>query len=101
VSPFLGVDREYVCHATAPGEHLTVHVENRREGERIFDATLSLERRPPSDLRRLRLRYPAQPLKVLARIYGHGALLALRGGAGYHPHRWGSGSRLRWPPART
>ena len=79
VSPFLGMDHEYVCHATAPGEHLTVHVENLRAGERVFDATLSLERRPPGDLRRLRMRYPAQPLRVLALIYGHAALVAGRG----------------------
>jgi DUF1365 family protein len=79
VSPFLGMDHEYVCHASAPGEQLTVHVENLRDGERVFDATLSLERRPPGDLRRLRLRYPAQPLRVLALIYGHAAVLAARG----------------------
>jgi DUF1365 family protein len=85
VSPFLGMDHEYSIHASVPGRHLTVHIENRRDGERVFDATLSLERRPPGDLRRLRLRYPAQPLKVLALIYAHGALLALRG-APYHPH---------------
>jgi DUF1365 family protein len=85
VSPFLAMDHEYVCHATAPGEHLTVHIENRRAGERVFDATLSLERRPARDLGRLRLRYPAQPLRVLALIYGHAALLALRG-ARYYPH---------------
>ena len=85
VSPFLGMDHEYVMHATPPGEHLTVHIENLRDGLRVFDATLSLERRPASDLRRLRLRYPAQPLRVLGLIYAHGALLALRG-ARYHPH---------------
>jgi uncharacterized protein len=85
VSPFLAMDHEYVCHATAPGERLTVHIENRRRGERVFDATLSLERRPARDLPRLRLRYPAQPLRALALIYGHAALLALRG-ARYHPH---------------
>jgi uncharacterized protein len=85
VSPFLAMDHEYVCHATAPGERLTVHIENRRQGERVFDATLSLERRPASELRRLRLRYPAQPLRVLGLIYGHAALLAVRG-ARYHPH---------------
>jgi DUF1365 family protein len=79
VSPFLDMDHEYVCHASAPGRHLTVHVENLRAGERVFDATLSLERRPPGDLRRLRIRYPAQTLRVLALIYGHGALLAARG----------------------
>ncbi len=85
VSPFLAMDHEYVCHATAPGERLTVHIENRHGGERVFDATLSLQRRPARDLTRLRLRYPAQPLRVLALIYGHAALLAL-GGAKYHPH---------------
>jgi uncharacterized protein len=79
VSPFLGMDHEYRIHASVPGEHLTVHIENRRNGERVFDATLSLARRPPGDLRRLRLRYLAQPARVLALIYAHGALLALRG----------------------
>ena len=85
VSPFLGMDHDYSIHANVPGKHLTVHIENTRDGERVFDATLSLERRPASDLRRLRLRYPAQTLRVLALIYAHGALLALRG-APYHPH---------------
>ena len=73
------MNHEYVCHASAPGPRLTVHVENLRAGERVFDATLSLEHRPPDDLRRLRLRYPAQTLRVLALIYGHAALVAGRG----------------------
>jgi uncharacterized protein len=85
VSPFLAMDHEYLCHASAPGDHLTVHIENRREGRRVFDATLSLERRPAGDLRRLRLRYPAQTVRVLGLIYGHAALLVLRR-APYHQH---------------
>jgi DUF1365 family protein len=52
---------------------------------RVFDATLSLTRRPARERLRLRLRYPAQTLRVLALIYGHAALLALRG-ARHHPH---------------
>jgi DUF1365 family protein len=91
VSPFLEMDHEYVCHASVPGRHLTVHVENLRGGERVFDATLSLERRPPAELRRLRRRYPAQPLRVLTLIYGHAAVVAGRGVAnrtfGRHPPR--------------
>jgi uncharacterized protein len=79
VSPFLDMDHEYVCHASAPGRRLIVHVENLRAGQRVFDATLSLERRPPGDLRRLRIRYPAQTLRVLGLIYGHAALVAGRG----------------------
>ena len=85
VSPFLEVDGDYVLRATMPGERLTIHVENRAGGRRVFDATLSLTRRPDRERLRLRLRYPAQPLRVLALIYGHAALLALRG-ARYHPH---------------
>jgi uncharacterized protein len=85
VSPFQSMDHEYVLHATPPGERLTVHIESLSEGRRVFDATLSLRRRPPSHRRRLRLRHPAQTLRVLALIYGHAALLALRG-ARYHPH---------------
>ena len=85
VSPFLAQDHQYVLRASPPGEHLTVHIESHAAGERVFDATLSLARRPARDRRRLRLRYPAQPLRVLALIYGHAAVLALRG-APYHPH---------------
>ena len=85
VSPFQPMDHEYVFNATPPGERLTVHIENLSGGERVFDATLSMQRRPASHLRRLRLRYPAQTLRVLALIYGHAALLAIRG-ARYHPH---------------
>jgi uncharacterized protein len=90
VSPFLEMDHEYVCHASAPGERITVHVENLRGGERVFDATLSLRRRPPGDLRRLRRRYPAQPLRVLALIYAHAALVAGRGVANRTLARRGS-----------
>ena len=85
VSPFQSMDHEYVLNATPPGERLTVHIESRHEGQRVFDATLSLERRSPSELRSLRRRYPAQTLRVLGLIYGHAALLALRGPQ-YHPH---------------
>jgi uncharacterized protein len=85
VSPFLALDHDYVLRASLPGERLTIHIENRQAGERVFDATLSLIRRPARDRRRLRLRYPAQSLRVLALIYAHAAVLALRG-APYHPH---------------
>ncbi len=44
VSPFLGMDHEYVFSSTTPGEHLSLHLGNRRGEERIFDAGLSLDR---------------------------------------------------------
>jgi DUF1365 family protein len=83
VSPFLGMDHEYVLRATSPGERLTIHIESRRAGVTVFDATLALVRRPSNA--RARLRRLGQPLRVLALIYAHAALLALRG-ARYHPH---------------
>ena len=89
VSPFLALDGDYLLHASAPGDRLTIHIENRQGGERVFDATLSLTRRPARERPRLRLRYAAQTLRVLALIYGHAALLALRG-ARYHPHPSGA-----------
>ena len=94
VSPFLGMDHEYVLHASPPGRRLTIHIENSHAGDRVFDATLSLTRRPARDRLRLRVRYPAQPLRVLALIYAHAGVLALRG-ARYHAH---PGVRSRTTP---
>ena len=45
VSPFMGMDHVYEARATAPGATLSVHIESRRGGETVFDATLSMERR--------------------------------------------------------
>jgi hypothetical protein len=89
VSPFLALDGDYSLRATPPGDRLVVHIESHQGGERVFDATLSLARRPARDRLRLRLRYPAQTLRVLALIYAHAAVLALRGGR-YHPHPGGA-----------
>ena len=46
VSPFMGMDQSYDWRATAPGPTLSVHIESREAGERAFDATLALRRRP-------------------------------------------------------
>jgi DUF1365 family protein len=44
VSPFLGMDHDYVCSVPVPGKRLSLHIGNRRGEERVFDASLSLER---------------------------------------------------------
>lgn len=44
VSPFLTMDHEYVCTVPAPGDQLSLHLGNRRGDERIFDASLSMQR---------------------------------------------------------
>jgi DUF1365 family protein len=77
VSPFFGMDQRYEWRASKPGQTLSVHIENVEDGRRVFDATLNLRRRPLT--RRARARPPRAPLRVLALIYGHAALLRLKG----------------------
>jgi DUF1365 family protein len=82
VSPLMGMDQRYDFRAPAPGETLSVHIESREAGDRAFDATLNLRRRP-LELRPL-LRGTA--LRTLPLIYGHAAMLRLRGVRGHaHP----------------
>jgi len=90
VSPFLEMDHRYACRASLPGRTLSVHIENRRRGRVVFDATLSLRRREltPRSLRAVTLRFPAATLRVLALIYGHALGLRLAG-VRVHPHPGG------------
>jgi DUF1365 family protein len=46
VSPFHPVEGEYDFTITRPGDRLTIHMDLVRNGERIFDATLSSRRQP-------------------------------------------------------
>jgi DUF1365 family protein len=101
VSPLMGMDHTYDWRLTEPGEQLLVHIESHRAGgkprgekgaedgyrERVFDATLTLERREltPSALRGALLRYPFLTARILTRIYTHALRLKLRG-APYFPH---------------
>jgi DUF1365 family protein len=82
VSPFMGMDLRYDWRVSVPDEHLLVHIEaRRRDGESVFDATLSL-RRTEIDARslwRALLRYPLMTLRVQGRIYAHALGLRLRG----------------------
>ncbi len=87
VSPFLGMDHTYEWRLDVPGDRLVARIENRRAGETVFDATLSLERRElnRAALTRVLVRYPAPTLRATARIYGQAARLKLKG-AKYFPH---------------
>lgn len=44
VSPFMGMNQEYVWALRAPGERLTVHMENHEQGRKLFDATMTFSR---------------------------------------------------------
>ncbi|MGH2868464.1 MAG: DUF1365 domain-containing protein [Solirubrobacteraceae bacterium] len=87
VSPFMGMDHVYEARATSPDRTLSVHIESRREGKAVFDATLALQRVPltRASAARVAARYPLATGRVLALIYGHALGLKLAG-ARVHPH---------------
>ena len=87
VSPFFGMDHTYHARATTPAQTLSVHIENEQAGAVVFDATLSMTRRPltPRTLAQTTARFPVATARLLALIYGHALALKLQG-ARYHPH---------------
>jgi DUF1365 family protein len=78
VSPLMAMDQTYSFRAPPPGRTLSVHIESTQDGERAFDATLNLRRRP---FRRAPL---LLTLRTLPLIYAHALALRLKGVPG-HP----------------
>ncbi len=87
VSPFMPMDQRYAWSFTTPGERLHFHMQSRRGGEPVFDATLSLIRSPLSGpvLARCLARHPWMTAAVVAGIYWQALRLWLRR-APFHPH---------------
>lgn len=71
VSPFMPMDIDYDWCFFVPGERLNVHIENYREGSKLFDATLILERLSLTsrNLARVLVGYPPMTAKVIVAIY--------------------------------
>ena len=71
VSPFMEMDMDYRWSIVAPANTLTVHIENWRNQNRLFECTLHLKRRPISGrhLAGSLLRYPFMTGKIAAGIY--------------------------------
>lgn len=84
VSPFQPMEQRYQWLFTEPGETLAVHMENTRGaavgGEKVFDATLTVHRRPWNGrtLAATLLRHPWPSAKVLLAIYWHALRLWLK-----------------------
>lgn len=71
VSPFNPMDQNYKWYLSSPGRHLSVHIENWRDNERVFDATLSLKAKEISSasLATALMSFPLMTLKVSVAIY--------------------------------
>jgi uncharacterized protein len=87
VSPFMGMDHTYDWRLTDPSDRLIVNIDSAHDGTVVFDATLSLERRPITA--GVLVRHPAMTLRVVAQIYIHALRLRLKG-ATYFPNPSGA-----------
>jgi hypothetical protein len=94
VSPFMDMGIHYDWRFREPDEKLRVHF-NLHDGRgKLFDATLSLERRKLNNknLARVLLAYPPMTLKVVAMIYWQAIRLRWKGAPVYtHPAKRVSG----------
>ncbi len=71
VSPFMPMQIDYDWRFSTPDEGLSVHMESYKAARKIFDATLSLRRRPISSasLMGVLALYPLLTVKVVGAIY--------------------------------
>jgi DUF1365 family protein len=90
VSPFIDMNVDYDWRFLEPGERIQVHMEDYVQGSKLFDATLSLRRRPITrpNLRRVLLRYPLMTVQVLTKIHWQALRLSRKGAPFYvHPKK--------------
>ncbi|MCF7999959.1 MAG: DUF1365 domain-containing protein [Methylovulum sp.] len=81
VSPFFPMDLIYDWRFSKPGQRLTVHMNLNQDGLKLFDATLTLKKRPinATQLTQTLLSYPFMTLKAIGGIYIEAAKLKLKG----------------------
>ncbi|BFM06276.1 DUF1365 domain-containing protein [Halioxenophilus aromaticivorans] len=71
VSPFHPMDMKYVWGGSTPCDQLHVSIDNKRNGECVFQAKMALNRLPMTakNQRKMVHRFPLMTLKVAAAIY--------------------------------
>jgi DUF1365 family protein len=90
ISPFMDMEIWYDWRFREPGQTLSVDLTNIEKGRKLFDATLTLNRREMSsrDLNKVLLAYPFMTLKVTTMIYLQALRLWSKGAVFYlHPDK--------------
>jgi DUF1365 family protein len=80
VSPFIDIDINYDWRFRVPDDSIRVHMIDYEKGEKLFDASLALQKHPISRqaLTRVLLRYPVMTGKVVFLIYWQALRLLLK-----------------------
>lgn len=80
VSPFMPMQIDYDWRFSTPNDGLSVHMGSCKDARKIFDATLTLHRRPISSARLMGVlaQYPLMTTKVVGAIYYQAVRLWLK-----------------------
>ena len=99
ISPFMDMDMRYEWQFTDPGDSVHVLMTSYRNGNMLFDAELSMERREMTgpQLSRMLTKYPFMNVKIIWGIYWQALRLKIKGAKFYtHPSK-----RNNFPESRV